>query len=134
MFPSLPSIPSMLTGATSSLIFQPTFLPMKFSPYKHLSLGDSWDAIVIGSGIGGLAAAAVLSIYGRKRGPVLERHYVAGGYTHVFQRHGYEWDVGLHYIGEVHQEDSMLRRAFDTITDGQLEWAPMPDVYDRVII
>ncbi len=107
---------------------------MKFSSYQHLSLADSWDVIVIGSGIGGLAAAALLSIYGRKRVLVLERHYVAGGYTHVFQRHGYEWDVGLHYIGEVQQEDSVLRRAFDAITDNQLEWAPMPDVYDRVRI
>jgi all-trans-retinol 13,14-reductase len=107
---------------------------MKFASYKHLSLADSWDAIVIGSGIGGLSAAALLSIYGDKRVLVLERHYVAGGYTHVFHRHGYEWDVGLHYIGEVQQEDSMLRRAFDTITDGQLEWAPMPDVYDRLLI
>jgi all-trans-retinol 13,14-reductase len=99
-----------------------------------VSLAHSWDAIVIGSGIGGLSAAALLSIYGDKRVLVLERHYVAGGYTHVFHRHGYEWDVGLHYIGEVQQEDSMLRRSFDIITDGQLEWAPMPDVYDRMTI
>jgi phytoene dehydrogenase-like protein len=107
---------------------------MKYSSYQHLSLPASWDVIVIGSGIGGLSAAALLSIYGRQRVLVLERHYVAGGYTHVFQRHGYEWDVGLHYVGEVQQEDSVLRRAFDTITDGQLEWAPMPDVYDRMVI
>jgi all-trans-retinol 13,14-reductase len=123
----------MLTGATFFLIFQ-SFNPMKYSSYKNLSLDDSWDVIVIGSGIGGLSAAALLSIYGRKRVLVLERHYVTGGYTHVFQRHGYEFDVGLHYIGEVQQEDSVLRRAFDTITDCQLEWAPMPDVYDRVVI
>ena len=31
---------------------------------------------------------------------VLEKHYEAGGYTHVFKRKGYEWDVGVHYIGE----------------------------------
>ena len=28
-----------------------------------------------------------------------ERHYTAGGYTHVFKRRNYEWDVGIHYIG-----------------------------------
>ena len=107
---------------------------MKFSSYKHFPLADSWDAIVIGSGLGGLSTAALLSIYGGKRVLVLERHYVPGGYTHVFSRYGYEWDVGLHYIGEVQSEESMLRRAFDKITDGQLEWAAMPDVYDRVVI
>ena len=32
---------------------------------------------------------------------VLERHYTAGGFTHVFKRKGYEWDVGIHYIGGV---------------------------------
>jgi all-trans-retinol 13,14-reductase len=116
------------------LVYFPAHLPMKYSSYKQLSLDESWDVIVIGSGIGGLSAAALLSIYGRKRVLVLERHYVAGGYTHVFQRQGYEWDVGLHYIGEVQQEDSILRHAFDTITDNQLEWAPMPDVYDRMVI
>src|ERR1700728_1598486 len=121
MFLFLPPISINVDTRNISLIFNPRHFPMKFSSYKHLSLADSWDAIVIGSGIGGLAAAALLSIYGRKRVLVLERHYVAGGYTHVFQRHGYEWDVGLHYIGEVQQEGSMLRRAFDTITDGRLE-------------
>jgi all-trans-retinol 13,14-reductase len=107
---------------------------MKFSSYPHLSLTDSWDTIVIGSGIGGLSTAALLSIYGGKRVLVLERHYVPGGYTHVFSRHGYEWDVGLHYIGEVQNGESMLRRTFDKITDGQLAWAAMPDVYDRAVI
>src|SRR5215470_15289377 len=27
-----------------------------------------------------------------------------------------------------------LRRAFDLVTDAQLDWAPMPDVYDRFVI
>ena len=107
---------------------------MKFLSDSHSDHLDSWDTIVIGSGIGGLAAAALLSSYAGKRVLVLERHYVAGGYTHVFHRRGYEWDVGLHYIGETQDENSVLRRAFDRITDGQLKWAPMPDVYDRVVI
>ena len=107
---------------------------MKFSSYRHLSPTDSWDTIVIGSGIGGLSTAALLSIYGGQRVLVLERHYIPGGYTHVFGRRGYEWDVGLHYIGEVQNGESTLRRTFDKITDGQLAWSAMPDVYDRAVI
>jgi all-trans-retinol 13,14-reductase len=107
---------------------------MRFASYKNLSVDLSWDAIVIGSGIGGLASAALLSSFAAKRVLVLERHYVAGGYTHAFQRSGYEWDVGLHYIGDVQDEQSMVRRAFDQITDGQLKWSPMPDVYERFVI
>jgi len=107
---------------------------MKYSSYKCQALDDSWDAIVIGSGIGGLATAALLSLYAGKRVLVLERHYTAGGYTHVFHRPGYEWDVGLHYIGRVQDQTSRSRKAFDLVTNGQLKWEPMPDVYDRFVI
>ena len=98
----------------------------------ELSSGP-WDAAVVGSGIGGLAAAALLAKAG-KLVLVLERHYVAGGFTHTFRRPGYEWDVGVHYIGEVHRPRSVLRRVFDHVSEGRLQWARMPDVYDRVII
>ena len=107
---------------------------MKFASFKNQSLDQTWDTIVIGSGIGGLATAALLSSLRHKRVLVLERHYVAGGYTHAFHRPGYEWDVGLHYIGDVQDEQLTVRRAFDQITDGQLKWAAMPDVYDRFVI
>ena len=107
---------------------------MKYSSYKCQALDESWDAIVIGSGIGGLATAALLSLYAGKRVLVLERHYTAGGYTHVFRRPGYEWDVGLHYIGQVQDQASRSRKAFDLVTNGQLQWEPMPDVYDRFVI
>ncbi|MBL4797474.1 MAG: NAD(P)/FAD-dependent oxidoreductase [Oleispira sp.] len=91
-----------------------------------------YDTIVIGSGMGGLANAAFLSLLGKKV-CVLEQHYTAGGYTHAYEREGYEWDVGVHYVGEVHKP-STLRRVFDVISEGRLEWAAMADEYDRVII
>jgi all-trans-retinol 13,14-reductase len=102
--------------------------------YKQHRLEDHWDAIVIGSGIGGLTTAALLSKYAARRVLVLERHYTAGGYTHSFDRPGYSWDVGVHYIGELQDPSSPLRSAFDHLTERQLEWAPLPDVYDRIIM
>jgi all-trans-retinol 13,14-reductase len=102
--------------------------------YKQHSLDDRWDAIVVGSGIGGLTAAALLSKQAGKKVLVLERHYTAGGYTHSFNRPGYSWDVGVHYIGELQDPASPLRAAFDYLSGGQLEWASMPDVYDRVVM
>lgn len=101
--------------------------------YKRATLQDNWDAIVIGSGIGGLTPAAMLARKGW-RVLVLERHATAGGCTHAFKREGYEWDVGLHYMGEVHRKNGGLRRIFDVISGGKLEWAPMPDVYNRIVI
>jgi all-trans-retinol 13,14-reductase len=102
--------------------------------YKQTLLDDRWDAIVIGSGIGGLTTAALLSKHAGKKVLVLERHYAAGGYTHSFNRPGYSWDVGVHYVGDLQDPASGLRAAFDHLTAGHLEWAPMPDVYDRAII
>jgi all-trans-retinol 13,14-reductase len=101
--------------------------------YKRWSGTDAFDAIVIGSGIGGMCAAALLAKFGKKRVLVLERHYAVGGFTHVFHRPGYEWDVGVHYLGDL-QPGGVLRSVFDVISDGQLEWADMGPVYDRVVI
>ena len=65
--------------------------------------GERWDAIVVGSGLGGLTCAAYLCALGR-RTLVLEGHYVAGGNSQAFRRRirgrAYEFDVGIHYIGE----------------------------------
>ncbi|MEO9484549.1 MAG: NAD(P)/FAD-dependent oxidoreductase [Ekhidna sp.] len=99
---------------------------------KHQLL-EHYDVILIGSGMGCLAAAACLTKEGKKV-LVLERHTTAGGYTHVFKRRGYEWDVGIHYIGEVNKEQGVLRRMFDYVTDSELKWADMGEVYDRIVI
>ncbi|MGA2742238.1 MAG: NAD(P)/FAD-dependent oxidoreductase [Bryobacteraceae bacterium] len=101
--------------------------------YKRHPPEGAWDAIAIGSGIGALAAAALLSLRAGKRVLVLERHYTAGGFTHVFHRPGYEWDVGVHYIGEMGAGEPM-RALFDEITEGRLKWQAMPEVYDRIRI
>ncbi|MCA9678320.1 MAG: NAD(P)/FAD-dependent oxidoreductase [Kofleriaceae bacterium] len=93
-----------------------------------------WDAIVVGSGLGGLACAAMLARHAHQRVLVLERHYTAGGFTHTFHRPGYEWDVGVHYVGDVHRPGTLLRRVFDHLTDGELAWADMGEVYDQIVI
>lgn len=95
------------------------------TPERRAKPADRYDAIVIGSGMGGLTSAALLAKHGSMRVLVLERHYTAGGYTHVFRHGDYEWDVGVHYVGEVGDERSDVRLLFDEITDGRLTWAPM---------
>ncbi|MFT6153929.1 MAG: all-trans-retinol 13,14-reductase [Crocinitomicaceae bacterium] len=100
--------------------------------YRTGRADDHYDAIVVGSGIGGLTSAALLSLMGKKV-CVLEQHYTAGGYTHAYEREGYEWDVGVHYIGEVHKPSTM-KRMFDVISEGRLKWAAMDPVYDKIIL
>jgi all-trans-retinol 13,14-reductase len=41
--------------------------------------------------------------------------------------------VGVHYVGEVHRPQSVLRQLFDHVTGGQLAWAEMGEVYDRIV-
>jgi all-trans-retinol 13,14-reductase len=107
---------------------------MKITSCHQANVEDTFDAIVIGSGIGGLTAASLLARHAGQRVLVLERHYTPGGFTHVFHRPGYQWDVGVHYIGQVNDPASPIRAAFDHLTDGRLQWNAMPDVYDRVIL
>jgi all-trans-retinol 13,14-reductase len=100
---------------------------------KNPTLAEKYDTIIIGSGMGSLTTAAILAKEGQKV-LVLERHYIAGGFTHIFKRKGFEWDVGIHYIGEVQRESSVIKKLFDYITDAKLQWADMGAVYDKIII
>ena len=100
--------------------------------YRPSRLNGPYDALVIGSGIGGLTTAALLSELGW-RVAVLEQHYTAGGATHSYDRNGYEWDVGVHYIGDMGTRTT-VRRMMDFLTQGDLAWAPMDAHYDRFFI
>jgi all-trans-retinol 13,14-reductase len=93
---------------------------------------EKFDAIVIGSGMGGLSVASLLSKAGKKV-LLLEKHYIIGGFTHTFARKGYEWDVGLHYVGQVHIEGTALNKVFRYVSNEKLKWAPLDDVYDRAV-
>jgi all-trans-retinol 13,14-reductase len=60
------------------------------------STGPDWDVIVIGSGLGGLSAAAAFARQGYKA-LVLEQHTAPGGYATTFKRPGgFVFDVSLH--------------------------------------
>ncbi len=92
-----------------------------------------FDAIVIGSGIGGLTVAALLAKLHHKRVLVLEQHFTVGGFTHGFSRKGkFHWDVGLHYVGDM-GSGSTGRAVFDFLTDGQLAWQAMPNPFEKFV-
>lgn len=55
--------------------------------------GNLYDAIVIGSGIGGLVAATQLAVKGA-RVLVLEKYVIPGGSSGYYKREGYTFDVG----------------------------------------
>lgn len=99
-----------------------------YTPLSSANVGSQWDAIVIGSGIGGMASAAALAKYGRKV-LLLEQHYVPGGFTHTFERKGFSWDVGVHCVGEMRDRD-VPGKLLKWLTDGGLKMASMGPVYE----
>ncbi len=104
--------------------------------YKPFSPGLDFsdiDHVVVGSGVGGLTVATWLAKAGEKVA-VFERHYMPGGFTHNFKRkHGFQWDTGVHYVGNV-GENGSLRGLFDFLTNHKLDWEPIGEVYDVVHI
>lgn len=58
-------------------------------------MSRKWDAVIIGSGIGGLTCGAFLAKAGM-RVRVLEKHYRIGGYAHSFKRGQYRFESGIH--------------------------------------
>ena len=93
-----------------------------------------WHAIVIGSGIGGLAAAAALAKRG-KRVLLLEQHTVPGGQTQTFRRQDWVFATGVHYVSGVGPQDGpkgQFRRLLQWLGDGSLQFAPCVNPYDIV--
>lgn len=74
------------------------------------------DVIVIGSGIGGLSAAALLSRYG-KRVVVCESHTIPGGAAHNFRRQGFKFDSGPSFYSGLVAPQSLnpLKFVFDIL-------------------
>lgn len=59
---------------------------------------SKYDVVVIGSGLGGLECAAMLSKEGMSV-CVVEKNHVFGGCLQSFRRAGHLLDTGIHYIG-----------------------------------
>jgi all-trans-retinol 13,14-reductase len=75
------------------------------------------DVIIIGSGIGGLTAGALLARYG-KRVLICESHSIPGGAAHSFSRQGFQFDSGPSFFcGLGNQGDSInpLKQVLDVL-------------------
>lgn len=92
------------------------------------------DAIVIGSGAGGLTAALALARAG-KRTIVCEQHALPGGYSQSFELSGFRFSPGVHYVGALGPGGS-LRRIWEGLgVANELVFFELdPDGYDRALV
>lgn len=72
---------------------------------------EATDAVVIGSGIGGLTAAILLLKLGYGV-TVVEKNHLPGGLMRNYVRNGVSCPVGVHYVGSL-GDGQPLRRMFD---------------------
>jgi all-trans-retinol 13,14-reductase len=98
------------------------------------SHSPDYDAIVIGSGLGGLTTGAYLTTNGL-RTLVLEQYDVVGGCTHIFRRKlQWEFDVGIHYIGDCGHDGLIPTVLRGVALDDRIEFEPMdPDGFDTML-
>ena len=91
-----------------------------------------YDAVIIGSGLGGLECAHILSKAGMSV-LLLERGAQAGGCLQSYRRHGLAFDTGFHYVGGL-DEGQSLHSAFRHLGLLRLPWQRLDNHFDRVTI
>ena len=92
-----------------------------------------YDIIIIGSGLGGLECAHILSRQGY-RVLVLERQQHPGGCMQSYRRGNFRFDTGLHYVGAL-DEGQSLHEAFRDLGLLKLPWHRLdPEGFDLVNI
>lgn len=90
-----------------------------------------YDVVIVGSGLGGLAAAVLLAKEG-KRVCVLEKNNQFGGNLQTFSRRKKVFDTGVHYIGGLSKGQNLYRYfSYLGIMD-KLNLSAMPEVFDWV--
>lgn len=111
----------------------PKYDAIPSSVLKHIAskqvlrdLSGKIDVAVVGSGIAALSNASALAHQGYKIA-VFEQNEIVGGCTHTFEKQGFEFDVGVHYVGGF---GTVVKHMYDELSDGQLKWTKLDRVYD----
>lgn len=91
-----------------------------------------YDVIIIGSGLGGLECAHILSNAGMNV-LILEQDKQPGGCLQSYSRNGLSFDTGFHYVGGL-EEGQSLHAAFRMLGLLNLPWKKLDNDFDRIMI
>ncbi len=86
----------------------------------------SYDAVVIGAGIGGLVCANLLAKQGLKT-LLVEQHYLVGGYCSTFRRKGFTFDAASHFYPLLGNPETATGRLIREL-GVDMEWVKMDPV------
>lgn len=90
--------------------------------------GDAHDVVVVGAGLGGLTAGAKLGLEG-KDVLVLEQHSVPGGCSTTFERLDFEFEVSLHEIDGLDEQDPKVAIFEELGLLEALDLEPIPEFF-----
>ncbi|MCF0202248.1 MAG: NAD(P)/FAD-dependent oxidoreductase [Bacteroidaceae bacterium] len=91
-----------------------------------------YDIVIIGSGLGGMECAHILSRRGQ-RVMVLEGASQLGGCMQSYRRRGLELDTGVHYVGGLDEGES-LYPYFKELGLMKLPWHRLDSCFERILI
>ncbi len=98
------------------------------------SFNESYDAVVIGAGNGGLIAAATLAEKGVKT-ILFEQHNLPGGFATSFTRGRFEFEPSLHEISDFGppEDKGNVRILLEDRIGLDAEWMRVPEAYRLII-
>ena len=88
-----------------------------------------YDAIIVGGGLGGLSAGAILARQGKKV-LLLEQHYIPGGCATTFKRKDFIMEVGLHAMdGHLINQESQRSVLRFLGVKKNIQFLPLPEFF-----
>jgi prolycopene isomerase len=97
-------------------------------------LDRSYDCVVIGSGNGGLGAAAQLAAKG-VRVLLVEQHNVPGGFASSFVRGRFEFETAMHLIADMGSPTNKggVRKFLEDELGIHLDWVEIPEAFRLIV-
>ena len=97
-------------------------------------VGRAYDAVVVGAGNGGLAAAAQLAAKGVKV-LLLEQHNVPGGFASSFVRGRFEFESAMHLVADIGWpgDKGGVRRFLEDDLGVHLDWVEIPEAFRLIL-